>query len=46
LKKLNEKKKMRNCYGRKRTLKSKIPPALSQDFFLDQQKVLARKSVK
>ena len=29
---------MRNSYKRKRTLKTKIPPALSHDFLLDQQK--------
>ena len=29
---------MRNSYKRKRTLKTKIPPALSHEFLLDQQK--------
>ena len=29
---------MRNSYRKKVTLKTKIPPALSHDFLLDQQK--------
>ena len=32
------KKKMRNSYKKKVTLKTKIPPALSHHFLLDQQK--------